>query len=69
MRRKGALPVPDRLPRRLATSPGLMQAAMRRVADGRLFLIPASAETLGHNTTANAVFWRDALGAFLREVP
>jgi homoserine O-acetyltransferase len=46
---------------------GIMQAAMRRVARGRLLLIPASAETLGHNTTGNARFWRDALGAFLRE--
>ncbi|GAA0599729.1 alpha/beta fold hydrolase [Craurococcus roseus] len=48
---------------------GLMQAAMRRVAHGRLLLIPASAETLGHGTTANVRFWRDALGAFLRELP
>lgn len=48
---------------------GLMQAAMRRVAHGRLLLIPASAETMGHGTTANARFWRDALGAFLRELP
>lgn len=48
---------------------GVMQAAMRRVAHGRLLLIPASAETLGHGTTANARFWRDELGAFLRELP
>jgi homoserine O-acetyltransferase/O-succinyltransferase len=48
---------------------GVMQAAMRRVAHGRLLLIPASAETMGHGTTANARFWRDALGAFLRELP
>jgi homoserine O-acetyltransferase/O-succinyltransferase len=48
---------------------GAMQAAMQRVAHGRLLLIPGSAETLGHGTTANAAFWRDALGAFLRELP
>jgi homoserine O-acetyltransferase len=48
---------------------GVMQAAMQRVAHGRLLLIPGSAETLGHGTTANAGFWRDALGAFLRELP
>jgi homoserine O-acetyltransferase len=48
---------------------GLMQAAMQRVAHGRLLLIPGGAETLGHGTTANAGFWRDALGAFLRELP
>lgn len=48
---------------------GVMQAAMRRVAGGRLLLIPASAETLGHGTTGNARFWRDELRAFLRELP
>jgi homoserine O-acetyltransferase len=47
---------------------GLMQAAMRRVAHGRLLLIPASAETLGHGTTGNARFWREELRAFLREL-
>ena len=44
---------------------GLMQEAMRRVARGRLLLIPASPETLGHGTTGNAKFWREELGAFL----
>ncbi len=47
---------------------GLMQAAMRRVARGRLLLIPASEETLGHGTTGNARFWREELRAFLREI-
>jgi len=47
---------------------GLMQAAMRRVDRGRLLLIPASAETLGHGTTGNARFWAEALRAFLRGV-
>jgi homoserine O-acetyltransferase/O-succinyltransferase len=47
---------------------GLMQEAMRRVARGRLLLIPASPETLGHGTTGNAKFWREELGAFLREL-
>jgi homoserine O-acetyltransferase len=46
---------------------GVMQAAMRRVPNGRLLLIPASAETSGHGTTGNAAFWREALGEFLRE--
>jgi homoserine O-acetyltransferase len=45
-----------------------MQAAMRRVARGRLLLIPASEETLGHGTTGNARFWREELRAFLREI-
>jgi homoserine O-acetyltransferase len=47
---------------------GLMAAAMEKVRNGRLLLIPASAETLGHGTTGQARFWRDALGAFLREI-
>jgi homoserine O-acetyltransferase len=47
---------------------GLMQAAMQRVRNGRLLLIPASAETLGHGTTGNARFWADDLRRFLREV-
>jgi homoserine O-acetyltransferase len=47
---------------------GLMQAAMERVARGRLLLIPASAETLGHGITGNARFWRDELARFMREI-
>ncbi len=47
---------------------GLMEAAMRRIPNARLLLIPASGETLGHGTTGNARFWRDALAAFLREL-
>ena len=45
---------------------GLMQAAMQRVANGRLLLIPASANTLGHGTTGNARFWAEDLRTFLR---
>jgi len=45
---------------------GLMLAAMRRLRHGSLVLIPASAQTSGHGTTANAIFWRDELTAFLR---
>jgi homoserine O-acetyltransferase len=47
---------------------GVMQAAMQQVPQGRLLLIPASAETSGHGTTGFARFWRDALGTFLREL-
>ncbi|MGX9965970.1 alpha/beta fold hydrolase [Roseomonas sp. F4] len=45
---------------------GLMQAAMQRLANGRLLLIPASADTLGHGTTGNARFWAEDLRTFLR---
>jgi homoserine O-acetyltransferase len=47
---------------------GLMEAAMRRVARGRLLLIPTSAGTLGHATTGNARFWAEELRAFLKEL-
>ncbi|WP_207538646.1 alpha/beta fold hydrolase [Sabulicella rubraurantiaca] len=46
---------------------GLMEAAMRRVPRGRLLLIPASAESLGHGTTGQARFWAEDLRAFLAE--
>ncbi len=46
---------------------GVMHAAMQRVAHGRVLLIPASADTLGHGTTGNARFWAEGLRAFLQE--
>ncbi len=46
---------------------GLMQAALGRIAQARLLLIPASAETAGHGTTGNAMFWRDALREWMAE--
>ena len=47
---------------------GIMAAAMQRVARGRLLLIPASAQTLGHGTTGNARFWQAELRGFMREL-
>jgi homoserine O-acetyltransferase len=48
---------------------GLMEAALKRVKNGRLLLIPASAETRGHGTTGMAKFWAPRLRAFLDTVP
>lgn len=48
---------------------GLLVAAMKRVKNGRLFLIPASAETRGHGTTGIARFWAPQLADFLVGVP
>jgi homoserine O-acetyltransferase len=48
---------------------GVMDEAMRRVKNGRLFLIPASAETRGHGTTGMAKFWQGQLRDFLATVP
>jgi homoserine O-acetyltransferase len=46
-----------------------MAAAMKQVANGRLHLIPASAETRGHGTTAMARFYKDALADLLQSAP
>jgi homoserine O-acetyltransferase len=48
---------------------GLLNQAMQHVPNGRLFLIPASAETRGHGTTGMAKFWKRQLGDFLATVP
>lgn len=48
---------------------GLLQQSLKRVANGRLFLIPASAETRGHGTTGMAKFWKQQLMDFLSAVP
>jgi homoserine O-acetyltransferase len=48
---------------------GLMAAAMTHVADGQLYVIPASAETHGHGTTGYAAFWASRLQSFLPTVP
>jgi homoserine O-acetyltransferase len=48
---------------------GLMANALKHVKNGALFLIPASAETRGHGTTAMARFWKQQLADFLAGVP
>lgn len=48
---------------------GVTDAAMKRVKNGRLFLIPASTETRGHLTTGNAAFWKQQLQELLQTAP
>jgi len=48
---------------------GLMDAALKRVKNGKLLLIPASEETRGHGTTGMAKFWKAQLQEFLAAVP
>ena len=48
---------------------GVTERAMQRVKQGRLYLIPASAETRGHGTTGMARFWQQQLADFLKAVP
>ncbi|MBO0756892.1 MAG: alpha/beta fold hydrolase [Bradyrhizobiaceae bacterium] len=48
---------------------GLEAEAMRRVRNGRLYLIPASDQTSGHTTTGNAKFYKQQLEEFLQAAP
>jgi homoserine O-acetyltransferase len=48
---------------------GIMERELKRIRDARLFLIPGSAETAGHGTTAQAKWWKQQLAEFLQRVP
>ena len=48
---------------------GITEAALKKVKNARLLLIPASEETRGHGTTAMAKFYKKELAEFLESVP
>jgi len=48
---------------------GVMERAMKRVKNGKLYLIPASEQTSGHLTTGNAKFYADQLRELLQMAP
>jgi homoserine O-acetyltransferase len=48
---------------------GVMERALKDVKNGKLYLIPASAETSGHLTTGNAKFYKRQLLEFLQTAP
>jgi homoserine O-acetyltransferase len=48
---------------------GLMKGALKRVKNGRLYLIPASEETRGHGTTGMAKFYMQELQKLLQTAP
>jgi homoserine O-acetyltransferase/O-succinyltransferase len=48
---------------------GVTEAAIKRIKNARLFLIPASTETRGHLTTGNAKFYKEQLRKLLETVP
>ncbi len=48
---------------------GVTEAALKRISNGRLYLIPASAETRGHLTTGNAAFYKQQLQELLQTAP
>ena len=48
---------------------GVTDAAIKRIRNGRLYLIPASTETRGHLTTGNARFYSQQLQELLQSAP
>jgi len=46
-----------------------MERELKRVRNGRLHLIPMSAETRGHGTTGQARVWKQPLQEWLSSVP
>jgi homoserine O-acetyltransferase/O-succinyltransferase len=48
---------------------GLMERELKRVKNGKLYLIPPSEDTRGHGTTGMAKFWKSQLQEFLATVP
>jgi homoserine O-acetyltransferase len=48
---------------------GVTDAAIKRITNGKLYLIPASTETRGHLTTGNAKFYSQQLRELLQTAP
>ncbi len=48
---------------------GIMEREMKRLKNGRLYLIPASTETSGHGTTGFARFYKQQIQDFLQATP
>jgi homoserine O-acetyltransferase len=48
---------------------GILDREIRRVKNGRAYVIPASEQTLGHGTTGNARFWKQELESVLKTAP
>jgi homoserine O-acetyltransferase/O-succinyltransferase len=48
---------------------GSTEAALKRIRNAKLYLIPASAQTRGHSTTGNASFYAQPLRELLQTAP
>jgi homoserine O-acetyltransferase len=48
---------------------GVTEAAIKRIKNGKLFLIPASTDTRGHLTTGNAKFYGQQIRDLLQSAP
>ena len=46
-----------------------MEREIKRVKNGKLYMIPASDDTRGHGTTAQAKFWQQQLQELLEKAP
>jgi homoserine O-acetyltransferase len=47
----------------------VMEKALARIPNSRLLLIPASDQTAGHNTTGQAKWWKQEVGALIEFAP
>jgi len=48
---------------------GVTEAAVKRIKNGKIYLIPASTQTRGHLTTVNAKFYADQVKELLQTAP
>jgi homoserine O-acetyltransferase/O-succinyltransferase len=48
---------------------GVLDREIKRVKNGRVFLVPASERTVGHGTTGQARFWKDEVAKLLAATP
>ena len=48
---------------------GVMEREMKRIKNARLLIVPGSADTFGHGTTAFAKFWKKDLAESLQTAP
>ncbi len=48
---------------------GIMERELKRMKNGKLYLIPASEDTRGHGTTGMAKFWKSQVQELLATVP
>jgi homoserine O-acetyltransferase len=48
---------------------GVLEREIKRVKNGRVYLIPGSEQTAGHGTAGQAKFWKDELARLLQTAP
>jgi len=46
---------------------GILEREIKRVKNGKYYIVPASADTRGHGTTGNAKYWKHLLPGLLSE--